>query len=383
MLRRLAVFVLVLLLAGCAPAGAGNATSTPTALSQATGTAAGALTSPLMPTAALATPTQTPAAATISAMVPAGAGQAITPAAIASAAPATPGTAITATMTQPTAAVTPTRSSAGQLPAFSHIFVIVMENKEASQILGSSAAPYINQLAGQYAYAADYYGMRHPSLPNYLALTGGSTFGVASDCVTCYVSGDNIAAQLEKAGRTWKAYMESMPQPCYQGAGAQGYAQKHDPFIYYNDIRTNANLCQNIVPLTQFQTDLNQNSVPQFAWITPNLCNDMHDCSVGTGDNWLKTWVPKILASSAWKDNGALFITFDEGVTNAGCCQYATGGKVSTLVISPLVKQGFVSHVPYDHYSLLRTIEEAWGLPLLKNAACDCTKPMSDFFAKP
>lgn len=267
------------------------------------------------------------------------------------------------------------------IPDFSHIFIIVMENHEASQIDGSRFAPYLNQLGHDYARAANYYAITHPSLPNYLALTGGDTFGISTDCNQCYVNADNIASQIEKAGKTWKAYMESMPGPC-NTASASSYVVRHDPFIYYDNIRTNPASCKNVVPLTQFTKDLGANSLPDFVWITPNVCNDMHDCGVIAGDNWLKTWVPKILASQAWKDNGVLFITFDEGTTRKGCCSYAAGGNVYTLVISPLVTPGFVSNNPYDHYSLVKTIETAWNLPLLGKAASDSTPLMSEFFSK-
>ena len=158
------------------------------------------------------------------------------------------------------------------------------------------------------------------------------------------------------------------------------YVQKHNPFIYFDDIRTNSTRCNKIVPFTQFATDLQNNSVPNYAWITPNQCNDTHDCSISTGDNWLKTWVAKILASSAWKQNGVLFITYDEGSSSAGCCTYATGGHIVTLVISPLGKAAYKSSVAYDHYSLLRTIEDGWGLSELGKASCTCSPPMSDFF---
>jgi len=210
-------------------------------------------------------------------------------------------------------------------------------------------------------------------------MTGGSTFGITSDCTNCFVNATNIVDQLEGAGKSWKGYMESMPSPCFLGNSGQ-YVQKHNPFIYYDDIRNNSTRCNKIVPFTQFDTDLNNNTVPNYAWITPNLCNDTHDCSISTGDKWLKTWVTKILASSAWKQNGVLFITYDEGSSNAGCCTYATGGHIVTLVISLLGRSAFQSPVAYDHYSLLRTIEDSWGLSELRNAACACSQPMSDFF---
>jgi phosphatidylinositol-3-phosphatase len=271
--------------------------------------------------------------------------------------------------------------SAASVPAFSHIFEIVMENHETTSIIGSSSAPYINSLAQQYGLATHYYGIRHPSLPNYLALTGGDTFGVSSDCTTCFVNAPNLVDQLESAGKSWKAYMESMPSPCFMGDSGSLYRQKHNPFIYFDSIRKNTARCNKIVPLTQLDTDLQNAMVPEYTWITPNMCNDMHDCSVSTGDTWLKTWVGKILASPAWQQNGALFITFDEGKTNAGCCTLAAGGQIVTLVISPLGKPAFQSSVAYDHYSLLRTIEEAWGLTTLANAGCACTTPMNEFFS--
>jgi acid phosphatase len=268
------------------------------------------------------------------------------------------------------------------LPTFSHVFIIVLENKEASTIIGSPDAPYLNGLAKQYARATQFYGIRHPSLPNYLALTGGSTFNVSSDCTDCFINAPSIADQIETAGRSWKAYMESMPQPCFVGNAGSLYAQKHNPFIYYDDIRTDPARCNKIVPLDQLAADLQANALPDYAWITPNLCDDMHDCPVSAGDNWLQTWVPRILASPAWKDKGVLFVTFDEGTSGAGAvCGDAAGGYVDTLVISPLVQPGFTSSVPYDHYALLHTIEAAWGLPLLGSASGGCAVPMSDFFA--
>jgi acid phosphatase len=274
----------------------------------------------------------------------------------------------------------PSSASASSVPAFSHVFEIVLENHEISSIIGSSSAPYINSLAQTYGLASNYYGVRHPSLPNYLALVGGDTFGITTNCNTCYINAPTLADQVEASGRTWKAYIESMPKPCYLGDAAPLYKQKHNPLIYFNDIRTNPARCSNIVPFTQFDTDLAANNLPNYVWITPNMCNSMHDCSVSTGDKWVKTVVSKILASPAWKQNGVLFITFDEGSTDTSCCQLAAGGQVVTLVISPLGKPAYTSSTPYSHYSLLRTIEDAWGLPPLANAACNCSAPMAEFF---
>jgi hypothetical protein len=264
--------------------------------------------------------------------------------------------------------------AAGTVPAFDHIFTIVMENHSYSQIIGSGSAPYINSLAAKYGLATNYFAVAHPSLPNYLALTGGSTFGITSDCTTCFVSAPNIAKdRVEASGRSWKAYMESMPKACFVG-DSYPYMQKHDPFIYFNDIRTNAAECNKVVPYSTLATDLKSaGTTPNYAWITPNMCNDMHDCSVSTGDTWLKNNVPAILNSAAFTaQNSLLMITWDED-------NGSSGNHVATLVIAKSVPAGFRSGVHYTHYSLLRTVESAWGLsPLTGNDGG--ASPMSDFF---
>ena len=264
---------------------------------------------------------------------------------------------------------TPTPIGSGTLPNFSHVFLIVMENEESTGIMGNNAAAYINTLATGHGLATQYFAVSHPSLPNYLALTAGSTFGIASDCTGCYVDATNIADQVESSGRSWKGYLESMPSSCYVG-DAYPYMQKHNPFIYYNDVRTNPARCaEHVVPFTQLSTDLVNGTVPNLAWITPNMCNDMHDCSIATGDAWLANVVPGILASSAFQNGGVLFITWDEGESSAGCCGNAAGGQVATLVIAPNGVAGLRSTIAETHYSLLRTIEDAWGLSALGQAA--------------
>jgi hypothetical protein len=280
----------------------------------------------------------------------------------------TPGPTPTPTpQSSPTPVPTPTPPPAG-LPNFSHVFVIVMDNQEYGNIIGSSAAPYINGLAHSHGLATQYFAISHPSLPNYLSLTAGNTFGITSDCTSCFVNASNLPDQIEASGRTWRAYMEGMPSSCFVG-DSYPYMQKHDPFIYFDDIRTNPARCSaGVVPFSQFSTDLGSGSTPNFAWITPDMCHDMHDCSVNQGDAWLQSVVPTILQSAAWQQGGVLFITWDEGTTSAGCCA-AAGGHVATLIVSPTGTAGFVSATGETHYSLLRTIEQAWGLAGLGNAA--------------
>jgi acid phosphatase len=264
------------------------------------------------------------------------------------------------------------------VPAFSHIFIIVMENKEFDRIIGSADAPYLNSLAARYGLATQYYALTHPSLPNYLALIGGSIFGNPSNCIDCFFNAPNLADQIEASGRTWKSYQESMPRPCTLG-DAYPYAQRHNPFVYFDNIRLNTARClAHVVPFTEFVDDLARGTLPHYVWITPDLCHDMHDCDVATGDAWLAQVVPSILDSTAYRNNGVLFITWDEGSTTAGCCGVAAGGRIVTLVLSPLGKPSFQSAIPTTHYSLLRTVEDAWGLAPLGGAANSA--PMSEYF---
>ena len=279
------------------------------------------------------------------------------------------------------ASPSPPASSTSAVPAFAHVFVIVMENHEYGSVIGNSAAPYINSLAASYGLATNYYGASHPSLPNYLALTAGGTFGIASDCTACYVSASNIADQVEGSGRSWKAYMEDMPTPCYMGASYGNYAMKHNPFMYYNDIRDNRARCvAHVVPFTQLGADLGSGQVPNFVWITPNLCNDTHDCGVSAGDAWLRSVVPTITGSAAFRNGGVLFITWDEGSSSAGCCGDAWGGHVATLVISPRAIRGFRSGTAENHYGLLRTIEDGFHLGHLRAAGWSSDVPLGEYF---
>lgn len=247
----------------------------------------------------------------------------------------------------------------------SYIFVIVEENQPYSNLVGNANAPYINYLIKRYSSATNYYAVAHPSLPNYLALTSGSTDGITTDCnppsAGCVVNVPNIADEIEKSGRSWKAYAESMPSPCY-AYNSNEYATKHNPFIYYSDIISNQSSCtEHVVPFSQLSTDLALiSTTPNYAFITPNLCNDMHNCSIATGDTWLAKNVPIILQSKAFStQNSLLIITWDEG--------YATTNHVLALLVGNSVKQNYQSSQYYSHYSVLHTIETAWNLAPLTN----------------
>jgi len=278
------------------------------------------------------------------------------------------------------------------VPAFSHLFVVVMENQGPQGALG---VPAIAALAQRYASATDWYAEAHPSLPNYLALISGSTWGVQSDCTACFEPGPDLGSQLTQAGVSWGAYLEGLPGPCFLGPLSPDgtYAAKHDPFVYFLDVRDNPATCAHVQPLSALVPLLAAGApasgVPRFVWVTPDLCHSGHDCSVEEAGAWLSGFVATVTASAAWNDGGALVVTWDEGVDDAGLDPTTAtvhdsggGGSVLTLVISPQVPAGLQVRTPLDHYSLLRTIEDAFGLPLLGGAAA-ATKPLSAFFSTP
>ncbi len=254
-----------------------------------------------------------------------------------------------------------------------HIAIIVMENEEYGSIIGSSEAPFITSLARRYALAAQMYATTHPSLPNYLALTGGATFGVSSDCTDCSVSAsNNLATELQRAGVSWRAYMEGLPHPCFTGARSGDYAKKHDPFVYYRQVSGQPALCDHVVSFLQLRADEQRpDSLPRFLWITPNLCHDMHDCSVATGDRFLAGLIPGLLRSLG--PRGLLFLTWDEGASDSGCCRVARGGHIATIVAGGLARRGARLTSPADQYSVLQAVEDLLGLPRLRYAACACT----------
>ena len=246
-----------------------------------------------------------------------------------------------------------------RIPAFTHVVLLVFENHEASEIAGNPDAPTFNALARHYARLTSYDAVAHPSLPNYLALVSGSTQGITSDCTECIVRGRSLADTLAAAGKTWKTYAEDLPYPGFTGGSAGRYAKKHDPFLYFRDVAESRALRNRVVPLTRLGRDLARHRLPDFSLVIPNLCSDMHDCSVATGDAWLKAHVEPLLRSPELR-GGVVFVVFDEGTSDTG-----GGGRVEALVVGPTVRRGSRFTKPTNHYGLLRTIEDAWKLPRL------------------
>jgi hypothetical protein len=314
------------------------------------------------------------------------------------------------TLVAPTiSAYTDTANGSGSsLKNYQHVFIIMMENTGYKSLIGNPNAPWVNSAAATYGLATNYFGAAHPSQPNYIAATSGSTNGVMDDNDTT-INVPNIVDQLEGASKTWKAYMQSLSLCATKldhACGNQLYERKHNPFVSYQDVQSNPARMANIVDFSQFSTDLANHAVPDYTWISPDQCNDMHgrggggssdpcDFShvqglIATGDAFLKNTVGAIMNSNSWTGNSVIFITWDEsdftgsgpfgfGDTSGCCDANPGGGHVVTLTISHSDHSARSSGVAYNHYSMLSTIEGGWKLGCLA-FTCDTAHvtPMSD-----
>ena len=272
----------------------------------------------------------------------------------------------------PTSNPSPTATPKPLVPNFEHIAIIMFENKEFGSVIGNPLMPNYNKLASEYTLLTQYYAVIHPSLPNYIALMGGDTFGITSNCKDCFIDAPSLPDLIEATGRTWKTYQEDMPEPCFVG-DTLTYVQKHNPFIYFDPIRLDVARCErSVVPLTALQADIEADALPNFLFIKPNICNDSHDCDLDVSDAWLTNLLGTLVpALDATGDSYLLVMLFEEGQGNHSCCGLPEEavGRVPVVLYSPLVKNGFEDSTPYTHYSLLKTISEAWGLPYLGRAA--------------
>ncbi|MER5202497.1 alkaline phosphatase family protein [Streptomyces sp. NPDC002825] len=238
--------------------------------------------------------------------------------------------------------------TAAVVPTPDHVVVVVFENHAYSQIIGSSSAPYINSLKAGGANLTQSYAETHPSQPNYFALFSGSTQGITDD--SCYTPGfssaPNLASELIAAGKTWKSYNETLPSQGSTTCSSGKYARKHNPWFGFSNVPTSS-----AYTMAQFPTDYT--TLPQVSFVIPNLCSDMHDCTVGTGDTWLKN---NLGAYATWAKthNSLLVVTFDEDNRLAG-------NKIATVLYGQQVVPGSTSSTTYNHYNLLRTIEDMHG----------------------
>jgi phospholipase C len=236
-----------------------------------------------------------------------------------------------------------------------HVFLIVLENASYHSALQE---PFIASLAVRYAVATNYYAVAHPSVPNYLALSSGDTFGVRDDAYH-QLPAVGIGQELTAHGISWRAYMEGFTGDCF--SSPYPYALKHNPFAYYGGA------CPpNVVSMQELGPDLS-GSTPQFSWITPGLCNDGHDCPLSTTDQWLSSVVPQITGSAAWRDGGVLFITWDEANTLTN--------QVATLVVRASLDGQRIT-ADANHYSLLASIAAELKVPAPGRAASTARLPL-------
>ncbi|GAA1369570.1 alkaline phosphatase family protein [Streptomyces beijiangensis] len=238
--------------------------------------------------------------------------------------------------------------AAAGVPTPDHVVVVVFENHAYNQVIGSSSAPYINSLKTGGANLSASYAETHPSQPNYFALFSGSTQGITDD--SCYTPGfssaPNLASELIAAGKTWGSYNETLPSQGSTTCSSGKYARKHNPWFGFSNVPTSS-----ARTFAQFPADYT--TLPQVSFVVPNLCSDMHDCSVATGDTWLKN---NLGAYATWAKahNSLLVVTFDEDNRLAG-------NKIATVLYGQPVTPGSSSSTTYNHYSLLRTIEDMYG----------------------
>lgn len=282
------------------------------------------------------------------------------------------------------------------VPAYQHIFVIVDENKDYRSVVGSSAAPRINAMAARYGIATHYDAVAHPSEPNYVALVGGDTFGIHDDgsFLKNAVSAPSLAAQLDAAHLSWKGYYEDIPAPGSLAQSAGLYASKHSGFLNFEGVQHDPHRSAHLVGFDALRRDAESGSLPAFALVVPNLCNDMHgvwsphvpsNCwpvrwkgLVGRGDAAFAAIVDELMSSSAWtgKENTAIVLVFDE---DDGDGREGGGGRVPAIVMTNHGGRSLRDATPYTHYSLLRTVEAAFGLAYLGNART--AAPMTKLFS--
>ncbi len=265
---------------------------------------------------------------------------------------------------------------------FAHVVIVMEENTNYADVIGNSAAPYLNGLANQYGLATQYFANTHPSIGNYLSLVTGQTLtnDDSQTPLSFPVSVDNVVRELVAGGKTWKAYAESIPSAGYIGGNATGpdggqFYTRHVPMPYLTDVQNSATQRQNVVPFTQFASDLSGDVLPNYSFITPNGCNDAHDCGLAVADNWLKTNIDPLISSATFQKDGLLIILFDE----SGSDNSNGGGRVAAILISPFSKPAYKSTTFYQHQSVVRLMLEGLGITTVPAPAAAAPK-MWEFF---
>lgn len=313
-----------------------------------------------------------------------------------------------------------------EIPRFDHVFIIMMENTGAQNVVGNPQMPMINRLINTFGYADNYYGVTHPSLPNYVAAISGSNWWSQSDDPTQQFNHSNIVDSLNARHISWAAYMQSIPYAGFTGQFSAGgassalYVLKHDPFMLFKNVYANPREASHVQPLRNLTQALRIGDVAKYVWITPDVCHDMHGMSgsacpysntqllYSQGDAFVGQMVNAIMQSPIWNNgNNVIFITWDEGdydgntanggwantqgapdspILQPGSQVFPQGGvyggaNVPLIVISGMHPYHMVDHQATNHYSMLKTIEESWDLPLLAFTSDDQVSDLASFFA--
>lgn len=262
-----------------------------------------------------------------------------------------------------------------QVPSSTHVVVVLEENHGYSSVIGNPAMPYLNSLASQNALATQYYANTHPSIGNYFMLTAGQII-TNNDGYSGVVSADNIVRHLLTAGKTWKSYAESLPTVGYTGGDTGAYLRHHNPFSYFSDVINSSGEKLNLVPFTHFAQDLNNNQLPDFSFVIPNVNDDAHNGTLQQADGWLRANIAPLLNNPEFQRDGILMIVFDEAADSDTA---GGGGHVVAVIAGPHVKKGFQISTHYQHQNLLRTVMAALGTGSYPGAAAGAS-PMSDAF---
>jgi acid phosphatase len=260
-------------------------------------------------------------------------------------------------------------------PSFGHVFLLVEENHGFSDVIGNSSMPYLNSLAAQNGLAMQYFANTHPSIGDYFMLTTGKIES-NDDSFSGTVPDDNLVRELKSVGKSWKSYAEDLPSAGYTGGDVYPYTRRHNPFAYFSDVLNDSTQAANLVPFSQFASDLANNTLPDFSFILPDLLDDAHDGSLAQADLWLNQNVAPLLASVAFQKDGLLIITFDEAEDSDTA---HGGGHIATVIVSPKAKSGFQSQTLYQHESVLRLILSALGDANFPGASASAPS-MDEFF---
>ena len=259
--------------------------------------------------------------------------------------------------------------------SFGHIFLVVEENHSFADVVGNSSMPYLNSLINQYGLATQYFADTHPSIGNYFMLTTGQ-IETNDDAFSGVVSDDNLVRELKNGSKSWRSYAENLPQVGYTGDDVYPYLRHHNPFTYFSDILNDNTEAANLVPFSQFASDLANNTSPNFSFILPDALDDAHDGTLVQADTWLQQNIQPLLTSTTFQNDGLLIITFDEAEDSD---TLHGGGHIATVIISAKAKSGFESQTFYQHESILRLILSALGITNLPGNAASAPK-MDEFF---